>query len=83
MEMYHGKREEQHKQMLIQLLIHPMKNEQLSKEDEKASTKLLYVAEFTNRLSILTETAEMLSKDTNQLFAKILKELGNEAFLIV
>ncbi len=38
--MYHGKKNEQHKQMLIQLLIQSMKNEQLFKEDEKASTKL-------------------------------------------
>ncbi|MCT4573934.1 phosphoadenosine phosphosulfate reductase, partial [Bacillus thuringiensis] len=36
MDMYHGKKNEQHKQMLIQLLIQSMKNEQLFKEDEKA-----------------------------------------------
>ncbi len=59
-----------------------MKNEQLFKEDEKASTKLLYATEFTNRLSRLIETEEILSEEINHLFAKILKELGNEAFLI-
>lgn len=80
--MYHGKRKEQHKQMFIQLLIQSIKNEQLFKEDEKASTKLLYAAEFTNRLSRLIETEEKLSEETNYLFAKLLKELGNEAFLI-
>lgn len=82
MDMYHGKRKEQHKHMLIQLLIQSMKNEQLFKEDEKASTKLLYAAEFINRLSRLIEVEEILSEETNHLFAKVLKELGNEAFLI-
>lgn len=76
------KRKEQHKQMLIQLLIHSMKNEQLFKEDEKASTKLLYATEFTNRLSRLIEAEEIQSEETNHLFAKVLKELGNETFLI-
>ena len=80
--MYHGKKNEQHKQMLIQLLIQSMKNEQLFKEDKKDSTKLLYAAEFTNRLSRLIETEEILSEETNHLFVKILKELRNEAFLI-
>ncbi|WP_038357421.1 hypothetical protein, partial [Bacillus anthracis] len=82
MDMYQGKKNEQHKQMLIQILIQSMKNEQLFKEDEKASTKLLYAAEFTNRLSRLIETEEMLSEETNHLFAKVLKELGNESFPI-
>jgi len=68
--------------MLTQILIQSMKNEQLFKEVEKASTKLLYAAEFTNRLSRLIETEEMLSEETNHLFAKVLKEFGNEAFLI-
>ncbi|PFC74391.1 phosphoadenosine phosphosulfate reductase, partial [Bacillus cereus] len=65
-----------------QLLIQSMKNEQLFKEDEKASTKLLYAAEFTNRLSRLVETEEIPSEETNHLFAKILKELAHEAYLI-
>ncbi|PNK21980.1 hypothetical protein CBR59_32275, partial [Bacillus thuringiensis] len=82
MDMYHGKKNEQHKQMLIQLLIQSIKNEQFFKEDEKASAKLLYAAEFTNRLSRLIETEEILSEETNHLFVKILKELRNEAFLI-
>ncbi|EOO04734.1 hypothetical protein IAW_06048 [Bacillus cereus str. Schrouff] len=46
------------------------------------STKLLYTAEFTYRLSSLIETADLLSEENNHLFAKILKELGNEEFLI-
>lgn len=59
-----------------------MKKEQLFKENEKISTKLLYTAEFTNRISRLIETKGILSKQTNHFFAKILKELVNEAFLI-
>ncbi|WP_257151800.1 hypothetical protein [Bacillus thuringiensis] len=42
----------------------------------------MYAAEFTNRLSRLIEAEEILSEETNHFFAKILKELGNEAFLI-
>ncbi len=82
MDMYHGKKDEQHKQMLIQLLIQSMKNEPLFKQDELESTKLLYAAEFTNRLSRLLETEELLSEETNHLFVKILKKLRNEAFSI-
>ncbi|QWI47017.1 phosphoadenosine phosphosulfate reductase family protein [Bacillus mycoides] len=82
MDMYHGKRKEQHKQMLIHILIQSMKNEQLFKQDELESTKLLYAAEFTNRLSRLLETEELLSEETNHFFAKILKEFANESFLI-
>lgn len=59
-----------------------MKNKQLFKEEGKASTKLLYATEFTNRLSRLIETEQILSEETNHLFAKGLKELGTEAFLI-
>lgn len=82
MDIYHGKRDDQHKQVLIQLLIQSIKNEPLFKENEKTSTKLLYTAEFTNRLSRLLETEELLSEETNHLFAKILKNLANETFLI-
>ncbi|MFK4316764.1 hypothetical protein ABH948_005758 [Bacillus sp. RC218] len=76
MEMYHGKKEGQHKQMLIQFLIQAMKNESLF-EEEKASTKSLYAAEFTNRLARLIGEGGQLSEETNHLFAKILKELGD------
>jgi DNA sulfur modification protein DndC len=76
MEMYHGKKETQHKQMLIQLLIQAMQNERLF-EKEKSSTKLLYAAEFTDRLARLIGEEGQLSDDTNHLFAKIIKELGD------
>ncbi|PEW49331.1 hypothetical protein COL27_03485 [Bacillus sp. AFS075960] len=82
MDMYHGKKEDQHKQMLIQLLIQSIKNEPLYKEDEKTSTKLLYTAEFTNRLARLIALEEPLSEETNHIFAKILKELTSEIFII-
>ncbi|HDR8481089.1 phosphoadenosine phosphosulfate reductase family protein [Bacillus cereus] len=81
MDMYHGKTEKQHKQLLIQLLIQAMQDKPLF-EKEESSTKLLYTAEFTNRLSRLLETEELLSEETNHLFAKILKKLANETFLI-
>lgn len=60
-----------------------MKNEKLFKPDELENTKILYTTEFISRLSRLLETEDLLSKETNHLFAKILKEVGNEAFLIV
>ncbi|PEW74094.1 hypothetical protein CN424_21415 [Bacillus cereus] len=82
MDMYHGKKEDQHKQMLIQLLIQSIKNEPLFKEDEKTSTKLLYTAEFTNRLARLIALEEPLSEETNHIFAKILKELTSKIFII-
>lgn len=81
MDMYHGKTEKQQKQLLIQLLIQAMQDKPLF-EKEESSTKLLYTAEFTNRLSRLLETEELLSEETNHLFAKILKNLANETFLI-
>lgn len=76
MEMYNGKEEGQHKQMLIQLLIQAMQNEPLF-EKGKSSTKLLYAAEFTNRLARLMGEGEQLSEETNHLFAKVIKELGD------
>lgn len=63
-------------------MYHGKRKEQLVKEDEKDSTKLLYAVEFTNRLSRLIKTEEILSKGTNHPLAKVLKELGTEAFLI-
>ncbi|HHB2014012.1 TPA: phosphoadenosine phosphosulfate reductase, partial [Bacillus cereus] len=80
MEMYHEKAEAQHKKMIIQLFIQSIKNEQLFKPDELENTKLLYTMEFTSRLSQLLETEDLFSKETNHLFAKILKELTNETF---
>ncbi len=59
-----------------------MGNQKLFKEDEKTGIKLLCAEGFTNKLSRLIETEEILSEETNHLFVKILKELGNEAFLI-
>ncbi|WP_100651388.1 phosphoadenosine phosphosulfate reductase family protein [Bacillus cereus] len=82
MTMYHEKAEAQHKKMLVQLFIHSMKNEQLFNPDELENTKILYTTEFISRLSRLLETAELLSEETNHLFAKILKEMANETFLI-
>lgn len=82
MTMYHEKAEAQHKKMLVQLFIHSMKNEQLFNPDELENTKILYTTEFISRLSRLLETEELLSEETNHLFAKILKEMANETFLI-
>lgn len=59
-----------------------MKNEQLFNPDELENTKILYTTEFISRLSRLLETEELLSEETNHLFAKILKEMANETFLI-
>ncbi|HFU7058149.1 TPA: hypothetical protein ACGN81_005249 [Bacillus cereus] len=50
--------------------------------NELKSMKLFYAAEFTNRLSRLLEAEEIQSEETNHIFAKVLKELGNEVFLI-
>ncbi len=59
-----------------------MGNQKLFKEDEKTGIKLLCAEGFTNKLSRLIETEDILSEETNPLVAKVLKELGNEAFLI-
>lgn len=82
MGMYHRKKEDLHKQILINPLIQFIENEPLFKGDEKISTKLLYTADFTNRLARLIKLEDLLLEETNYIFAKILKELVSETFLI-